>query len=136
MVCAYCGNETAVVNSRLQKQINKVWRRRQCFKCQAIFSTLEHIVYENTFVIQDKMLRLMPFQREKLFISVYESCKHRPQAITDASALTDTVIGKLQKHQGVDMGVLSRDIIIKTTREVLNKFDNSAFVYYSAFHEL
>ena len=134
MVCVYCGNKTAVINSRLQKQINNVWRRRQCTKCQAIFSTLEHMVYENTLVVQDRLSHIMPFQREVLFLSIYDACKHRPKAISDASALTDTVLSKLQEHNENNKGLLTRDVISKTAADILKTFDNTAYVHYFAFH--
>ena len=134
MVCVYCGNKTAVINSRLQKQINNVWRRRQCATCRAVFSTLEHVVYENTLAVQDSMSHIMPFQREMLFLSIYDSCKHRPNAISDATALTDTVLSKLTEFKENHKGLLSRDKLVQTTSDILKQFDNAAYVHYAAFH--
>ena len=134
MVCVYCNNETAVINSRLQKQINNVWRRRQCLNCHAIFTTLEHTMYENTLAVQDSLANIVPFQRDVLFLSIYDSCKHRPNAISDAKALTDTVLSKLLAHKKNDKGLLSRSELAETTRSILKQFDNTAYVHYSAFH--
>ena len=134
MVCVYCGNKTSVINSRLQKQINNVWRRRRCTKCHAIFSTFESVVYENTLAVQDSTSHITPFQREALFLSIFDSCKHRPNAISDATALTDTVLSKLRELKENHKGLLSRDTLVKTTSDILKQFDNAAYVHYAAFH--
>ncbi len=136
MVCVYCGNKTIVTNSRLQKQLNKVWRRRECPSCHAVFSTLEHVIYENVLALQKGTSHIIPFQREKLFLSIYNSCRHRPNAISDAVALTDTVMGKVVDRQQNHTGLLLRDKLVKTTSETLKQFDNVAYTYYLAYHSL
>lgn len=73
----------------------------------------------------------MPFLRDKLFISIYESCKHRPSATEDASALTDTIISKvLSKHNPT----VAKDNIKTSAYKVLKRFDQSAAVYYKAYY--
>ncbi len=136
MVCIYCGKNTHVTNSRLQKQTNKVWRRRQCLSCQAIFSTLEQNVYENTLAVQDRKSHIMPFQRDKLFLSIYDACKHRPTALIDASALTETVISNLLKNQQPNHGLVQKVTIAENVINTLKHFDNAAYVHYSAYHSL
>lgn len=92
------------------------------------------MVYENTLIVQDNTFRIVPFQRDRLFLSIYESCKHRPGAVSDASALTDTVLSKLRIDNENNNGLLLREVLVRTTRDVLKPFDNTAFVHYSAFH--
>src|SRR5664279_3068123 len=97
MVCVYCGNDTQVTNSRLQKRNNAVWRRRTCKECSATITTLERIDLETAVMVVDESVHT-PFSRDKLFISIYNSCKHRKSAQADASGLTDTIISRLYPH--------------------------------------
>lgn len=132
MVCIYCGQSTSVVNSRLQKRHNKVWRRRRCNSCGAVFTTLETHDDTALMVKSGENKRLEPFYRDKLFISVYESCKHRRTALKDARALTDTAIGKL--FSAIEGGILSKADIRKITSETLTRFDKVAGTYYRAYY--
>lgn len=132
MVCLYCANQTAVANSRLQKKSNHIWRRRKCLHCRAVFTTIEapdlqtglSVYHQNSY---------KPFYRDKLFISIYESLKHRKAALTDATALTDTVLLHLQP---VINGTVDRDRIVSTVLGVLQRFDKVAATHYGAYHAL
>ncbi|MGH7142010.1 MAG: hypothetical protein ACREF5_00820 [Candidatus Saccharimonadales bacterium] len=78
---------------------------------------------------------IIPFQRDVLFLSIFDSCKHRPNSVADASALTDTVLGRLL-YQTSREGLIKTEDIIKTTAKVLKQFDKVAFVHYGAFYRL
>jgi len=134
MVCLYCSGKTQVINSRLQKRSNSVWRRRQCRVCRTIFSTQETAQYGAAWLVKTTTGQLHPFQRDKLFLSLYTSCRHRPTALTDAGALTDTVINTMAKS-ATTAGVLSSSAIKQAVQVALNRFDKSASVHYSAFHD-
>lgn len=135
MVCLYCGHKTDVINSRPQKRLNQVWRRRQCVDCQAVFTTTEAAVLADSLMVSAGGTKnlLQPFIRDKLFISIYTSCGHRKTAVTDASSLTDTVLNLLRSHS--QNGVIYRQQLIDTVKTVLGRFDNAASVHYSAFHQ-
>ncbi|MGZ6004572.1 MAG: hypothetical protein ACXWLH_00295 [Candidatus Saccharimonadales bacterium] len=75
-----------------------------------------------------------PFQRDKLFVSVYEACKHRKDAQPAATALTATILGKL--FAKVESASLNRSQVISDATEVLNHFDKAAAVQYQAYHPL
>jgi transcriptional repressor NrdR len=132
MVCIYCGHDTKVSNSREQKRLNQVWRRRNCLSCGAIFTTVEAAARERAFVVKSQAKHPQPFSRDKLFISIYESLKHRSTALRDAAALTDTVIGKLLQTN-VDGTILRADIV-DLTSAILKRFDKAAAVHYAAYH--
>ncbi len=132
MVCIYCGNPTKVTNSRPQKRSNGVWRRRECLECSAVVTSLEKIDLETAVTVAARG-KLKPFSHDTLFVSVYESLRHRPDAVSDATQLTDTVITLLTK-QVVD-GSIDRALIIKVTGTVLERFDNAAASHYRAFHK-
>jgi transcriptional regulator NrdR family protein len=132
MICVYCGGKTEVTNSRLQKRANHVWRRRHCLDCGATVSTIEQTAYESVWRVQIKDASLQPFHKQKLFIELYKACEHRPKALEDATALTDTIVGLLRKH--ANHGLLESSDIALTSHEVLRHFDTAAAVYYEARH--
>lgn len=131
MVCIYCGSETKVTNSRPQKRANKVWRRRQCLSCMAIFTTTEVVDLSGSVRVA-KQKHLQAFQRDKLLLSIHDSLKHRKTAVSDATGLTDTVIARLYPLM-TDSVLHTADIAV-ITLEVLNRFDKTAATHYAAFH--
>lgn len=73
--------------------------------------------------------------RDKLFVSVYESCKHRPTALRDASNLTQQIIARLT-HAQQHPGLIKPADIIATSIAVLKPFDRAAATAYAAYHPL
>jgi transcriptional repressor NrdR len=134
MVCIYCGAQTSVINSRLHKKLNRVWRRRQCEKCQSVFTTMEHCDERRSFTVEVKPGKLRPFSRDKLFLSLYKSCAHRKTAITDAGALADTIISKLTSLEHGE-ALIKAATITRTVSEVLTHFDKPAATHYQAYHQ-
>lgn len=133
MVCPYCANDTQVTNSRHQKRTNSVWRRRHCPNCGIVFTTHEKADLATSTVVMKQPNILEPLERDELFISVYESCKHRLTAQRDATALTDTIIGKIVKQQSAD-GVITMQDLLQITTEVLQYFDPVSGTYYRAYY--
>lgn len=132
MICIYCKSETNVTNSRLQKRANQVWRRRQCKVCGSNFTTHEVADLGSTIVVQRPGHTLEPFSRDLLFVSIYDSLKHRNSALADATALTQTIIGELVNH--TTDGALDRDALIVIATTVLERFDRTASTMYAAYH--
>ena len=132
MVCIYCGGKTTVTNSRPQKRLGQVWRRRQCVVCQAIFTTNEAIDLTTSLVVRSQG-HTAPFSRDKLFISIFRAVGHRKQPINDAGALTDTVLAKC-RLKAVSAALAPSDIV-SVAMEVLQRFDNAAAVQYIAYHQ-
>lgn len=133
MVCIYCQNETRVVNSRHQKRLNRVWRRRTCLTCGTTFTSSEAVDLSGSVTVRD-MARLEPFYRDKLFMSIHDSLRHRKTALSDATGLTDTVISKL--YPLMKDAVLDKYDIIHATSDVLRRFDAAASTMYEAYHPL
>jgi transcriptional repressor NrdR len=133
MVCIYCQHETKVVNSRPQKRLNRVWRRRTCQTCVVTFTSSEAVDLSGSITVRGSG-HLEPFQRDKLFMSVYDSLKHRKTALSDATSLTDTIISKL--YPNMKEALVGTALIIKITSDVLNNFDRVAAIHYQAFHNL
>lgn len=132
MVCIYCGDETHVTNSRPQRRINAVWRRRRCVDCGAEFTTTENVSYDTVWRVNARSGAVEPFQRDKLFLSLYKACEHRPTRLSDATGLTDTVVRKLQSQ--IELGQLSAKAIAVAAEVALSRFDASAATVYRAYH--
>ena len=133
MVCYTCGGETAVLNSRPQKRTNQVWRRRQCTLCDALFTTAETIDYTKSLLVRTNFNKqLLPFERDRLFMSLYKSLGHRATALTDAGGLCATIIAKVTPT--ATNNVIEARHIAETALVALNRFDKLAAQHYAAFH--
>jgi len=135
MVCIYCSGSTDITNSRLQKRRNSVWRRRRCQSCGAAFTSIEQASYDLSLSFKDGTSHIVPFQRDTLFLSLYDACKHRQRAAAEAGDLTDTVIHKLL-NGNVHDGQVTRTDLIRLVSETLSAFDSAAHVHYNAYHHL
>jgi len=135
MVCTYCGGPTAVVNSRHQKRANQVWRRRRCLQCNNVVTTVEGLDYPASISFKPQTGVLQPFQRDILFISVYESLRHRKTAVSDAEALTATLLRSLPAYFDSSQAV-ARNTLVEAVARTLRRFDHAASVQYLAFHPL
>ena len=133
MICIYCNGDTRVTNSRHQKRANTVWRRRQCVSCATIFSTIEAADTSLSISVNHDG-DLEPFQRDKLFLSVYDSLKHRKSAQIDATGLTNTMLSTIYGVAGD--ATIDRIAIITIVAAVLERFDTVAATYYRAYHPL
>lgn len=131
MKCIYCNSETKVTNSRPQLKLNRIWRRRNCSECRAVFTTVELGDLEKSLVVNGPT-GLEPFLRDKLFISIYDSLKHKKTALNDATALTDTITGQLLKL--VNNGTIQKADILSVVTLILKRFDKTAATYYVAYH--
>jgi len=134
MVCIYCGAKTQVTNSRNQKKLKQVWRRRKCVNCSNIFTTIERIDYSTTLLIANNKGEVEEFIRDKLLLSIFQSLGHRASPIADAAAITDTIMSYVLNS--LKTAVIKRDTLITISFNVLKKFDNAAAVHYLAYYPL
>lgn len=77
--------------------------------------------------------QLQPFSRDKLYISVYDSLRHRTSAVEDAEALTLTIISTVRGL--IQNGVVDSVSIASVSKEVLERFDATAGTVYGAYHQ-
>lgn len=131
MVCTYCGHETKVTNSRLQKRSNQVWRRRQCKACNAIFTTLEAVDLPKTLIV-DSRGRSEPFLPDKLYAEVLLALQDRKDAYEAAREVTNTVISELLKLPGHP--VFEPQQISQETAKVLKRFDRRCWLRFVSEH--
>ena len=128
MVCPYCKKDSQVVNSRIQKRANSVWRRRKCPKCSAVWTTHERIEATTTYRVS-KDGHLLMFRPEELLVSLYEALRHKKAAASSAKYVCDTVVQQLQaKH----VAFLPTELIAKTTYNILRRYDKPAAAVYKA----
>lgn len=133
MVCIYCKSKTQVTNSRPQKRLNHIWRRRSCLKCGAVFTSTEKPDLFSSLRVLSKNNQLIPFEKERLFISIFQSLGHRKDALAASVSLTDTITAKLLKT--AKKACISRSEIISITYDTLNRFDKPAAVHYRAYNK-
>lgn len=133
MLCIYCGNETAVTNSRHQKRANHIWRRRKCSKCKTVFSTIEKTDYGLSFVVEKRNGKLEPFMPEKLFLSIYKSLDHMSNNQEKAKHLSETttsIILSIPSNSKIQTANIARQVA-----EVLKNFNMAAFIKYKSYQE-
>lgn len=75
---------------------------------------------------------LRPFNRDQLFISVYESCRHRPTATADATGLTETAVSQILSRPRTS--VVEHKDIVEIVHRALQRFDKVAATVYAAYH--
>jgi transcriptional repressor NrdR len=121
-----------VANSRLQKRSNTIWRRRKCLNCGNIFTTHESIALQAALMVKKRSDRLEPFDRDKLFLAIYESCKHRPKAIGDASDLTEIIISNMLTNR--TNGIIAISEVVAAAHTALLRFDKTSAAIYAAYH--
>ena len=136
MVCIYCQGKTRVNNSRPQHKTNTTWRRHICSICSAVFTTIERPAYEQSLAVSEGTSHIVPFERDRLFLSIYSACKHRSTATADATALTATIIGKLLASEDAKGGTLRPRTIRTLVSTTLATFDHAAHIQYDAFHPI
>lgn len=133
MNCPYCAGDTKVTNSRSTNENQSVWRRRQCRECLEIWTTKENYQLNKTHRVKiDSNNTHQPFYRDKLFISVMNSLRHRSDALESSSDLTDTIISKVLQ---LKTEPVSKNSIISITYKTLKRFDSTAAAVYRATHK-
>jgi transcriptional regulator NrdR family protein len=75
-----------------------------------------------------------PFSRNKLLLSVYESCKHKKDALEDAEALTDTIVNRLVPT--AKQSVITRGDVCTVAKHVLRRYDLAAATHFTAYHSI
>lgn len=133
MICINCfHNKTKVTNSRPHKLNPAVWRRRQCPKCQTIFTTYERPALEDKLILGHDR-KSTPFSIGKLTVSIAKSFLHDKEAADQHSYfLAQTIETKLL----LMAKELSVDDIASVAHQTLKEFDPVSAIQYAAQHDL
>ncbi len=134
MVCIYCGNKTKVTNSRPQIRLGQTWRRRECVRCHAVFTSLEQVALTDVLRAKKRSGTIEHFERDKLFLSIYKSVDHLPSSIGLARELTDTILGKLFRKKPMSP-IIETTAISALTAPTLKAFNAAASVRYLSFQK-
>lgn len=134
MVCIYCGGPTHVTNSRAQKRIGHIWRRRACKACNAVFTTIESADLSASLMItRPETGQIESFSRDKLFMSLVQALGHRSDSLEAADAIAATITTQLLKSRpGASIEVSAIRTVAYTA---LSRFDAAAAVSYAAYHK-
>ena len=132
MVCIYCGSKTKVTNSRPQVRLGQTWRRRECISCHAVFTSLEQVALSDVLRVKKRSGTIEHFERDKLFISIYRSIDHLPDAIKLSRELSDTILGKLFSKKPMSP-IIESSTIAKLTANTLKAYNAAASVRYLSF---
>jgi transcriptional regulator NrdR family protein len=93
---------------------------------------LEAAALGGSLVVRRQDGSLQPFSRDELFTSILKACGHRRAAVSDAGALTATIIARLQNEAQTASIDVTR--VVTVALEVLERFDTAAAVQYRAYH--
>lgn len=127
MVCTYCGAKTEVINSRVQKRSNQVWRRRQCQRCSALFTSHEAVDLSSVLFIDQK-----PFVADKLFTEVLLAMQDRSDCYLRAREATSTIVKQLLKLTSAPF--IEAPEVSQTAAKVLKRLDKQAYLRYQVEH--
>jgi transcriptional repressor NrdR len=131
MVCVYCGGETKVTNSRLQRRNNQVWRRRECLACQSVFTTHETVELESALSVEVNGQHT-PFLPDLLLKELMMALKDRKDVYTASREVMGTITRQLLALP--QKPLYKPSDISKVTAEVLKRFDKQAHLRYLADH--
>ena len=131
MICLYCGGDTHVTNSRLQKRNNQVWRRRECLVCHAIFTTHESVELVSALSV-DKSGQNQPFLPDLLLKELMLALSHRKDVYTASREVLGTIVRNLVALP--QKPLYKPSDISKVTSKVLKHFDKQAHLRYLAEH--
>ena len=131
MNCPYCKSDSKVSNSRPTAKGTQIWRRRTCKLCGRIWTTQEVIDLTTSHQVTSPNNPSEPFRRDKLFISIKGACAHRKSSLSDATALTDTVLAQVLRQ---NTATISNQQLKEITLKVITRFDKTAGAVYRAKH--
>lgn len=132
MICLYCGSDTQVTNSRHQKRNNQIWRRRQCLKCEAIFTTHEAADLSGLLMVT-AMGAPKPFSEDILYTELLFALSDRKDSYSAAREVTATVVQKLLALPESPV-VFKPAQISSAAAAVLSRLDRRAWLRYVAEH--
>lgn len=139
MKCPYCEHRnTSVNNSRKIGLPNIIWRRRECLRCQKIFTTRESCAEDNLFVIKRNGKR-QRFLYYKFFASIFNVINFGKFHDSGDSAklskkIADQVVKKLYSKIDSKKNVRTQDII-KITHSFLLTYKKSYADYFANYSE-
>jgi transcriptional repressor NrdR len=131
MKCPFCGyQESKVLDSRLNKEMDTIRRRRECLKCAKRFSTAEKIEQELPLVVK-RDGRREAFDAAKIMSGLRKACEKRPIAITNLEKIVSRIEYALTERS--EKEIRSTEIG-QMVMDELKKMDEVAFVRFASVY--
>lgn len=131
MKCPFCGyQESKVLDSRLNKEMDTIRRRRECLGCAKRFSTAEKIEQELPLV-EKRDGRREAFDPAKIMSGLRKACEKRPIAITNLEKIVSRIEYALTERN--EKEIRSTEIG-QMVMDELKKMDEVAFVRFASVY--
>ncbi len=129
MKCPYCGsNQTDVVETRDNDDLETIRRRRSCTNCNKRFTTYERIENVDLYVIKKDGRREL-FNRDKLKRGVLTSTEKTKVSVETAEKIIADVERELRGRSSLE--VKSKDIGDMVAKR-LKKLDKVAYIRFAS----
>lgn len=130
MRCPRCGGDnTRVVDSRMQDATNAIKRRRECRSCGYRFTTFERC--EDPIEVIKSDGTMQPFDRNKLLVGLMRATSKREIDISQLNALIDDIELELR---GRTLTNVSSHEIGDMVLKRLEKVDKVAYIRFASVY--
>lgn len=130
MRCSRCGGDnTRVVDSRMQDATNAIKRRRECRSCGYRFTTFERC--EDPIEVIKSDGTMQPFDRNKLLVGLMRATSKREIDISQLNALIDDIELELR---GRTLTNVSSHEIGDMVLKRLEKIDKVAYIRFASVY--
>jgi transcriptional repressor NrdR len=131
MKCPFCGySESKVLDSRMNKEMDTIRRRRECLKCAKRFSTAEKLE-EELPLVEKRDGRREPFDPAKIMSGLRKACEKRPIGISNLEKIVSRIEYTLTERS--DKEIRSTEIG-QMVMDELKKMDEVAFVRFASVY--
>jgi len=131
MYCPVCNHkDTKVIDSRLSQDGSTIRRRRECFKCQYRFSTLEETEILDLMVVK-RDGRREAYSREKIHKGLLKALEKRSYTNDSLTSLIHSIerdIQKKRKHE------IKSQEIGEILMNRLKSFDKVAYIRFASVY--
>lgn len=131
MRCPFCASiDTQVKDSRMAEDGSYIKRRRFCSECGSRFTTFERIQLKEILVKKSNGI-VVPFEREKLFISIQVACKKRSITNDRIEKIVTSIQRQLEASGEAEIS--SREIGV-LVMEMLSNLDIIAYIRFASVY--
>ena len=136
MRCPKCDHpNTRVIDSRSKESENRVWRRRECEKCEKRFTTYESASLRLPKKVIKRDEQVEPFKKEKLLRSIQLAFRNRSDSNEEQlkqESLFEQVLSRISKHSNKS---IDTETIAHWVKDALRQHDPTACILYASVHE-
>lgn len=131
MKCIYCGYEDSkVVDSRGNEELNSIRRRRECLGCGRRFTTYETIEMSPIFIIKKDGSR-QPFDAEKIKRGIIRACEKRPVGIKQIELIVAEIEKKISNSLAQE---IKSEQVGELVMNKLKELDDIAYIRFASVY--